>query len=825
MDLLANDLRYSLRRLAKSPWFSLSAVLMLALGIGSATTIFSLIEGILLRPLPFHDPGRLVELGEHVGNNPGIGITARDIGAYATGSSAFSSVGGFTSISFELAGSSFPENVSAARLTYSVFPTLGVQPVFGRLFTQQEDDAHAPVAVISFALWTNRFHRDPAISGRSIELSRKTYTIVGVMPRDFEFPLQARRINQAQLWVPMSLTAEELSDQAAGHWGFQMVARLKNGVTMPEAVQDADRVARQIMRDFPATMSNIQIRGDAKLLSQVFTGETKPLLRILFVAVLVVLLIACTNVAILMLVRAIRGHRDHAVRLALGARSSAIIRRAMVEGSLLSLSGGLVGLALAAVTLRLALRLWPEWMPRADSISVDGTVALFALGIAILSGLFCSLAPALIALRTNLVGSLKEGLGTGASSGIASRIRSALAIAEIAVALVLLTVSWALLRSYQKMLAIDPGFRPERVSVAGYQLPVTQYRSDATVEAFNTAILERLSGKPGIISAGIGNTLPSSGNSGMAAYTIEGERSEGWKLKFAGFGAIDGNYFYALDIPLIAGRTFTANDRAHSPLVVIVSQSMAQHCWPGQSAIGKRMHFGNPKKGLPWATVVGMVGNTRIGARDQEGNDQLYVPAQQPATLYGFGSSESRLIPAGGFIVLRAALPPEQMIGILRQTVAEIDPLLALDQVQPMSDVLSRTEAPRRFVTELIGAFAVLALTLSFTGIYAVMSFAVSLRSQEIAIRMALGASRDSIAGLILRSGTGLAVLGCGIGIVSSLAAARFVQSFLFAVPANDRWNYAASVFLMMLIAVLASVLPASRAAAADPMATLRSGQ
>ncbi len=825
MSTLANDLRYSVRRLGKARWFSVTVILMLAFGIGACTTMFSLIEGILLRPLPFRDPGRLVQLGEHVGNNPGIGTTARSIGAYSTASNAFSSMGGFSGVSFEVAGGSSPENILAARLTYGVFPTLGVPPMIGRHFTQQEEDARAPVAIISYALWMNRYHRDPHIVGSSIQLNRKVYTIIGVMPRDFEFPLQVGRLNQAQLWVPMSLTPAELSDQAAGMWGFRMVARLKDGVTVPEAAQDANRVSQQIMRNFPANMSDIHIRGDASLLSEVVTGDTRPLLRLLFVAVFVVLLIACANVAILMLVRAIRSHRDYGVRLALGARPSTILRETIIEGSLLSLAGGLLGLALASIAVRGALRLWPDSLPRMDSVSVDGKVALFTVGVALLTGIFCSLLPAFVALRTNLVVSLKESVRTGTGATSHARIRSSLAITEIAVALLLLIVSGAFLRSYQKMLAVDPGFRPEHVLVAGYHLPITQYPTDGAIEAFNKAIIERLSTRPGIISLGMGTTLPSSGSSGMSAYTIEGERSEGWKLKFAAFGTTYGNYFEALGIPLLAGRVFTENDRADSPLVIIVSQSMAQHSWPGQNAIGKRMHVGNPNKGLPWATVVGVVGNTRIGARDQGDNDQWYVPAEQPAILNGSGSSETPSVPASGFIVLRAALPPDQMIGILHETVADVDPLQALEQVRPMSDVLSKTEAPRLFMTELIGSFALAALALSITGIYAVMSFAVSLRAQEIAIRMALGAQRGRIVALILRSGLALALFGSAIGIASSLALSRFVRSFLFGITATDPLIYTASVALMILIAILASTLPAARAAAAEPIEILRSAQ
>jgi putative ABC transport system permease protein len=419
--------------------------------------------------------------------------------------------------------------------------------------------------------------------------------------------------------------------------------------------------------------------------------------------------------------------------------------------------------------------------------------------------------------------SLKYGSGLGTT--LHPRLRGGLAVAEISVALLLLTVAGEFLQSYQNMLTVDPGFRPERVLVAGYQLPISQYPTNNSVETFNQTIIERLSHKSGVISAGLGNTVPSSGDSGMTAYTVEDERPEGWKLRSAGFGDIYGNYFETLGIPLLAGRTFTRNDGANSPFVVIVSESMARRCWPGEGAIGKRMHVGNPKKPLPWATVVGIVGNTRIGARDEQGDDHWYFPTEQSAILHGTAPQSARTVPSGGFIVLQTALPPAQMTGVVRETVADLDPLLALDQVQTMDDVLLRTEAPRRLMTQLIGAFAVVAMLLSFGGIYAVMSFAVLLRGREIAIRMALGAQRPAIAKLILRSGALLAVWGCTIGIVGSLAISRLVQKFLFGVTATNAWFYLASVVAMLIVAEIASLLPATRAIATDPAEALRSVQ
>jgi putative ABC transport system permease protein len=815
------DFRLALRQLRKAPGFSLAIILTLALGIGATTAIFSLVEGVLLRPLPFRNPQRLILLGDRLGDGPQLGVTASEVTTYEHVAQAFSSIGAYDNTSWELSGGPLSESVDGARLTAGVFRTLDVDPTVGRVFTQQEDDAQAPVAVISYALWLNRFHRNPHIAGATITLDRRNYTVVGVMPRGFEFPLLPGRVGQAQLWVPMSFTADELSP-SSGAWAIHLVGRMKDGVTVQQSAHDANRVAQQVMRDFPPELAAIHIRGDVLPLRESVVAGVRPLLRTLFLAVCIVLLIACANVATLLLVRAIRRRREHAVRLALGAHAGTILRECVSEGLALSLAGGLLGLALAAIALRATVPLLPESMPRIDAISINADVAGFALFIAVLTGVLCSLAPAWAAVRTNLLENLKEDARSRTGSLRHTWLRSSLVVAEIAVATVLLTVSLAFLRSYQQMLAVDPGFRPDHVLIAGYKLPAEQYATQSSIANFNREVVDRLASHPTTVAVGLANTLPDIGGGGRGGFTIEGVSTAGWTLRFAPFIETYGDYFRALGISLIEGRHFTERDRSNAPLVCIVDQSMAKQEWPGQSPIGKRLHIGNPKRTLPWAIVVGVVPDVRIDAPDQPAGEQWYFPMEQPAILEGTGVT-GMVDLSSGWIALRSTLPPEQMIRTLRTVVEGIDPLLALDPVQPMADAISAVEAPRRFNTGLITAFALAALLLAALGIYAVIAFTASQRTQEIAVRMALGAQRGNIARLVLGSGAKIAVTGCALGILGSLSVSRLVGAFLFGVSATNPIVYVASVVLMLVLALLASALPAVRAAAADPAQALRS--
>jgi putative ABC transport system permease protein len=822
MHGLANDLRLTFRRFRKNPGFTLAIVLTLALGIGATTAIFSLVETVLLRPLPFKDPDRLLLVGEHLGGRPGMSVRAGDVATYTNATQAFSSLGGYITTSFELSGRQRPEEIDAARLDSAAFATLGVQPVLGRIFNAGEENARQQVAVISYSLWTNRFHRDPNLIGASLVLDRKPYQVIGVMPRNFEFPLSLGTLAGTQVWVPLSLSSQELSEENSGFFGYQMLGRLKEGVSVHQGAEDADRVAHQIMSALPPSMSALRMQGDAIPLRESVIADVRPILRTLFMAAIIALLVACVNVSSLLLVRAIRERREYAVRLAIGASSNRIIRESAMEGMLLSVLAGILGLALAAIAIRTTLHFLPASLPRINSVSIDPVVAGFALLVAVATGVLCSLTPAFAALRTNLIASLKEGGQSGSASH--TWLRSALVVAEVAIALVLLTVSGMFLRSLQKMLEVNPGFRADHGLVAQYQLPLQQYPTLASVSTFYRSVIDHLSSKPGVTAVALSNAVAVSDSFPESAYTIEGVSAEQWKLKFAAFTTVYGNYFGSMSIPLIDGRTFDMHDDAAAPLVVIVNQTMARDSWPGQSPLGKRIHVGNPRSPYPWATVVGVVADTKI-PRDQPGTDQWYIPQAQPATLFrtGTGTPGNLTGPQFGYITMRSALDPAHMIQTLRSTVAEIDPLLALQDVRSLDDAISTVEAPRRFNTNLITAFAAGALLLAITGIYAVVAFSVSQRNREIAIRMTLGAQRTSIARMVLLNGGKLALLGCALGVAASLAVSRLVASFLFGVTATDPFAYSASVLIMLLLALLASALPAMRAASSDPIKPLRS--
>jgi putative ABC transport system permease protein len=829
MQKLIFDLKFSLRQLSKSLGFALTAVLMLAFGIGATTAIFSIVEGVLLRPLPFPDSDRLMVLSDHLqGVDVGqggdeVGVTVPDIIAYTRDTRAFTALGAYQGAGFELSGNGDPAQVNASRITAGIFSALGVAPQLGRVFTTEEDEHHQQVAVLSNSTWRTRFHSDPQIVGAKVLLDRKPYIVIGVMPRGFEFPLVPGQLNRTELWVPMSFRPDELATRSASNWSYQMIGRLKPGISPAQAQSDANRVAQEIMRGYPAEMASLHINSLVRPLQGDTVQQSRSLLRTLFLAVAVVLLIACFNLAGLMLVRAIRRQREVAVRLALGARASALIRQAVLESLVLSVSGGVLGLILAGVALSVGKSMLPENLPRVNEISLSWQVIVFALGLAILTGLACALAPAFAAIRTNVNSNLKEGGRSGSEGGGHARLRSTLVVAEIAIALVLLTASGLLLRSFDKMRAVDLGFSPQHVTTAAYSLPQLQYSKQPQVNTFNRELLLRLNQLPGVEAVGLTSMLPSQGVNNNQTFVVDGYTPPpGANMNLATVSQVEGNFFQAMGVRVLRGRTFTETDHAGAQLVLIVNHKFAQHYWPNQDPIGKRIRIGTAQMQTPWLTVVGEVSDTQLLSPDNPATEQYYMPVDQVEDAIGSLAAPEDLNGGGGYIVLRSALPPEQMENALRSTVRSLDPLLPLTQVQTMEQVVSESEASRRFNTVLISSFAFAAVLLAVLGIYSVIAFSVASRVQEMAIRMTLGSQRSAIVRLVLESGAKLAIIGCVIGLAGAVAASRLLKSMLFGVSPFDPMVLALAAIGVLLLTLVASTLPAIRAASIDPMQALR---
>ena len=602
-----------------------------------------------------------------------------------------------------------------------------------------------------------------------------------------------------------------------------MVGRLKPGISAAQAQSDAQRVAQEIMRNYPADMASLRISSVVRPLQEETVEQSRPLLRTLFMAVAVVLLIACFNLAGLMLVRAIRRQREVAVRQALGASAGALLRQAMLESLVLSVSGGVLGLTLAGLALRVGRSLLPQSLPRISEISLNWNVVGFALLLAVTTGLLCGLAPAFAALRTNVNGTLKEGGRSGTAGGGHARLRSTLVVTEIAIALVLLTASGLLLRSFEKMRSVDLGFRPEHVTTASYSLPQKQYATQPAVDAFNDELLRRLRQLPGAADVGLTSLLPASGNNNNQTFVAEGYTPpKGANMNLATVSQVTGDYFQAMGIPLLRGRYFTDADKAGAQLVLIVNRTLAQHYWPNQDPIGKRLRIGTQEMKTPWLTIVGEVADVKLSSPDETTKEEYYGPVDQAEEEIGALASPGDLNGNGGYIVLRSALPPEQMENALRATVRSIDPQLPLTQVQTMEQAVSESEAPRRFNTVLISSFAFAAVLLAVLGIYSVIAFSVASRVQEMAIRMALGSQRSEIIRLILVSGAKLAAFGCVLGLAGAAANSTLLRSLLFGVSPFDPLVLTLAAVGVLLLALTASMLPALRAASIDPMQALR---
>jgi predicted permease len=824
LETAVRELGYTWRILRKTPWFTALAVLTLGLGICASTAIFSVVEAVLLRPLPFPNSERLVVIKEHVDQlGRDVDFPAPNVLTLERDTRAFAQIGGYCyPNTIELSGAGKPSEILFARLTASLLAALDTSPMLGRAYTQQEDDEGQSVVLISAALWRSRFQQDPGIIGRKIDLDRKPYAIIGVMPAEFAFPLLPGKLNQVQLWVPMSFTAHEKAAYG-DNFDYAVVGRMKPRISLEQARQDTDRVVQQIQATYPPQYG-IHLRGVVESMKRNTIDKAQPLLRVLSAAVMMVQLIACANLAGLLLVRALRRRREIAMRLALGARRSSLLRHTALESLLLSLSGCVLGTLMAAVSLRSFVNWLPETLPRLNEIGLNWSAVAFAVALALVTGLLCGLAPAVTAMRTPANCALKDGGQTGSVATGHARLRSALVIGEIAIALVLLTAAGLLFRSFERLNTVDPGFRPEQLVTGVVNLPEGQYTTREQIDGFHRELLARLQTLPGVRSAALGTAMPIADPTSRRAFVVEGFPADG-PINLESHTYVVGDYLRAMGIPLLAGRYLNNDDTYTAPLVIVVNHTLVEHYWPGQDPIGRRMKWGtDADNSIPWMTVVGEVADTKQGSLEAPYIAQAYAPLSQRVSSFGAMATRFPVATVGRDFrfAVRSAIPPEQMQKSIEQAVWSLDRQLAVTHMQTMEQAMSDSEAPRRFNTAVFTTFALGAVLLAVLGIYGVTAFSVLQRTQEMAIRMALGAQRTNVLRLVLATGAKLAVAGSVIGFVIALAASRLIRSLLFGVSPFDPLAIAAAIGCVVLLALSASLLPAYRAASIDPIRALR---
>jgi predicted permease len=824
VENLVRDFRLSLRQLRKSPAFSLTAIFTLAIGIGGVTAAYSVVEAVLLRPLPFDQPKRLVRLHEGVQHQfEPANLPAPDVIRFARDNRAFQQVAGFVGAHFELSGAGEPFQAQAERITASLLPMLGVQPMLGRTFTASEDDSSAPVAIISNAVWRERFYSNRRAVGATIDLDRRPYTVIGVMPADFEFPLGAGRLSHRELWVPMSFTPDEKQDET-DNFQYGAIARLRPGLTLAQAHEDLHRMVAAVEAEIPPQYG-IHLTSNVQLLHEETVHQARPLLIAIWAASGLILLIACANLANLLLVRAAGRQREFGVRAALGAARITIIRQLLTESLVLSSIGGTLGTALALALVRVSAVALPDSLPRTNEIAVRWPVLLLALVLTGVTGLICGMVPALTSIKADVIDALKEG-GRGAGSGRSQhRLRGTLAAMEIALATLLLVASGLLLRSFAKMLGTDPGFHADHVLTASLTLPEHGYPTQQSVNAFYGELLERAAVLPGVQSVGSATNLPIIGISSDRNFVPVGYAPQNGRTWISASNYfVLGDYFHSMRIPLIEGRFLNAaDDQPDAPLVAVVSQSTARLAWPGIDPIGRRFRMGgDPKSTRPLITVVGVVGDVRQGPLDQSVYPQMYEPFRQsqrqfePALQASIGAYRSLRV------VANTAGDPALLQASLEKTVHQLDPLLAVADVRTMESLVSATQTSRRFDTGTLAAFASVALALALLGIYGVMAHSVAERTREIAIRMALGATRRTVLQQTLRNALTLAGFGIAAGLLASAVFTRFLSSLLYGVKPLDAATLAGAVALLIACSALAGWIPARRAAGIDPMQALR---
>jgi len=811
-----NDLRYALRSLLKTPGFTSVAVLTLALGIGANAAIFSVVNGVLLRPLPYPEPDRLVWISEAGRGWSGGPIAYPNFVDWRAQQTVFESMGVFKGASYTLVGHGEPELLPAAQMTAGVFRALRVRPALGRVFNNEEDrPGGSPVIVLSHSFWQSRFGGNPHILNRPVTLGETVYTVIGVMPAGFTFPS-----DDVSIWTPLGpVTANPMYQDRNQHPGLAGVARLKPEVTQSQARAALDAIAARLARQYPETNKDLGAHIVSLLEHQV--GNVRQTLWTLLGAVGFVLLIACANVANLLLARAATRQREMAVRSALGAGRWRIIRQLLTESLLLAAAGAAVGVVLAQWSLRLIMAVAQESIPRATEIEVDGNVLLFSATVALLTGIVFGLAPAWQTSRMDLQAPLKEA-GRGTVSG-RGRLRHALLVTEVAMTLLLLTGAGLLLRSFYHLNRVDPGFVYERLLTFRINVPTQRYPVAKKVE-FHQQLLERLRALPGVQAAAAGSQIPFDPHSWGTNFEVDGRPPVPGEIRNMEPHAVSPDYFRAMGIPLLRGRLFTAQDnREHlrgtgreqefnaGLNVVIVDDQFARRFWPDEDPIGKRIRLPwGPKDRHPVVTVVGTVGHVKLERlAETDGRIQAYFPLFQ---LPRYGTT----------YVVKTTTEPESLASAVRRQLFTLDSQLPLYDMGTLAEMRDRSIAPERLNLTLLGIFAAVAVALAAIGVYGVLAYVVTQRRREIGMRMALGAERRDIWVLVVGQGMRLAILGVALGLVASFGLTRVLQNFLYEVKPADPLTFAAVTVFLTVVVLLACYIPARRAARVDPMIALR---
>jgi putative ABC transport system permease protein len=804
-------LRITCRTLAKSPAFSLTAIAALALGIGANTAIFSVVNQVLLNPAGVSNPERIASLRVKYDKLAlkSIGVSVPDFSDVQKSTQLFESGAILGQGDYNYTGSGMPERLQGATVSLQWFDVFGAKPRLGRLFQPEEDQPKAnQVVVLSYAAWKRLFGQDPSVLGRTIELNRLPYRVIGVMGPEFRWPAAT------DLWVPLGLAAEDYSPGNRFNENYDAVVRLKPGVSFQQASAYVQILTNRLRND--GTRGGTYAKdADWGMFLVPFTdyiaGDTKTPMLVLLASVGFVLLIACSNIAGLMLARASGRSREIAVRAALGASRWNLIRQTLAESLILSFAGAIIGLALSFAGVRGLLALAPENSSVALDVRMDPTVLLFTAFAAIAAGILFGIAPAWQISRLDRFDSLREGGRSGSAGLRRQKMRSGLVIGEVALALVLLVGAGLFLRSLASLQDVNPGFPPLGLISGSVTLPDAQYGDAAKQIAFYNAVLDRLSTLPGVSNVAAAVPVPFTGQSGSASFSIEGRPSPpGDPGPHGDIGFVSPGYFATMKIPVKRGRVFTDQDRSNTTAVALIDETLAREYWPNQDPIGQHISSGGPK--TPWATIVGVVGHTKtsdLAADVVKG--RYYYPLLQQSFSFPFTT-----------FIARTDADPARLTSPLREAVRAIDPSLAVSRIKLLSDLVSASLAPRRFVVTLLGIFAGLALLMAVIGLYGVISYSVTQRTQEIGIRMALGAQASEVLGLVIGQGMQLAGIGAAIGLMASLAFSRLLKNQLFQVSAFDPLTFLITALVLVTAALLATYIPARRATRVDPMEALR---